>query len=531
MAACVIARRRDDGSVRPGRRAACSRAGLLLALGATVFPAAPSVAQRVALVIGNQDYEARSARLVNPVADARAVRDVLDDLGFAVTYVEDADKERMDRAADTFIDAIQPGAAAVFYYAGHGMELDGRNYLAPVNALVSWDAVQTRNRSFVANEVQERMEDAGATVRIVILDACRDNPFDGRSLGRGGGGAMAPRGGLVAYAAGAGQTAADDGRYAASLVEALRVPGLSLDQVFTRVSGRIARSSGGRQTPARYSSGAVGDFVLNGTSDLAPDPPLHPPPPDRARRPGEVFRDCPSCPKMVVIPEGTFRMGSPPLEDWRDGSEGPRRWVQVGSFALGVMEVTFDEWEACVRAGGCLPDQGTDWGARPVNNVSWWDAQAYVSWLSAETGAAYRLPSESEWEYAARAGTTTPFHTGMTISTNQANYNGDYIYNFGRRGTYRGETTPVGTFAPNAFGLYDVHGNVSEWVEDCVHDSYLGAPGDGTVWVRGGDCGWRVLRGGSWVNPPWELRSAARSGDAAEGRYRNVGFRVAKTLD
>ena len=153
------------------------------------------------------------------------------------------------------------------------MELNGKNYLAPVEVSTRWDSIQTRNKSFLANEVQERMEEKGAAQRILILDACRDNPFDGRSLGRGGGAAMAPRGGLVAYAAGAGQVAADDGRYAARLVEALRVPGLSLDAVFTRVGEQIESSSGGRQTPARYSSGAVGGFVLNGSEpdDLRPD--------------------------------------------------------------------------------------------------------------------------------------------------------------------------------------------------------------------------------------------------------------------
>ena len=190
-------------------------------------------------------------------------------------------------------------------------------------------------------------------------------------------------------------------------------------------------------------------------------------------RDGAVFRDCPACPEMVVIPAGTFQMGSPASEAGRDDDEGPRREVTLRSFAMGVTEVTFDEWDACVRGGGCSgyrpDDQGWGRGSRPVINVSWGDVQAYVRWLSESTEAAYRLPSESEWEYAARAGTTTPFHTGSTISTDQANYNGNYTYGSGSRGRYRGRTTSVGTFAPNAFGLYDVHGNVREWVEDCWH--------------------------------------------------------------
>ena len=254
------------------------------------------------------------------------------------------------------------------------------------------------------------------------------------------------------------------------------------------------------------------------------------------RRPGRVFRDCDGCPELVVIPAGEFQMGSPTSEGGRYyPEEGPQHRVTVSSFALEMTEVTFDEWDACVRGGGCNgyrpDDAGWGRGSRPVINVSWEDAQAYVSWLSAETGAAYRLPSESEWEYAARAGTTTPFHTGATISTDQANYDGNYVYGSGRRGTYRERTTPVGTFAPNAFGLYDVHGNVWEWVEDCWHDSYRGGPGNGAAWTVGGDCGRRVLRGGSWIALPRNIRSADRGRRTVGNRNYLAGFRVARTLD
>ena len=248
---------------------------------------------------------------------------------------------------------------------------------------------------------------------------------------------------------------------------------------------------------------------------------------------------------MVVVPTGAFMMGSWASEEVGP-SEYPRHWVTLRSFALGVTEVTFDEWEACVLGFGCNgyrpDDRGWGWGARPVINVSWEEARAYVRWLSRETGKSYRLPSESEWEYAARAGTTTPFHTGATISTDRANYNwsnryGFSRYGFGRYGSdrygrYRRRTTPVKTFAPNTFGLHDMHGNVYEWVEDCWHDSYRGAPNDGAAWTAGGDCGRRVLRGGSWVNgSPWFLRSAARFRISTEDRYDFVGFRVARTLD
>ena len=253
------------------------------------------------------------------------------------------------------------------------------------------------------------------------------------------------------------------------------------------------------------------------------------------RRPGPVFRDCDTCPEMVVIPAGTFMMGSPASEERRFDDEGPRHEVTLRPFALGVKEVTFDEWDACVRGGGCdgyrPDDEGWGRGARPVINVNWEDAQAYVSWLSERTGSAYRLPSESEWEYAARAGTTTPFHTGsMIFSTNQANYNG-YFYRPWGWGFYRMRTMPAGEYAPNAFGLYDVHGNVWEWVKDCWHDDYGGAPSDGRAWTRGGDCGRRVLRGGSWNNSPWLLRSANRLRGTPGRRDAFSGFRVSRTLD
>jgi len=243
------------------------------------------------------------------------------------------------------------------------------------------------------------------------------------------------------------------------------------------------------------------------------------------RAAGEKFRDCDACPEMAVVPAGEFMMGSPSSEEGRDDDEGPVRRVRIGKFAVGVYEVTFAEWDACVAAGGCggyRPEYEGWWGRgrRPVIHVSWEDARSYVEWLSANTGERYRLLSESEWEYAARAGTTTAFHTGGTISMEQANYGGDGGL---------GRTTPVGSYPPNAFGLHDMHGNVWEWTQDCWNDTYVGAPSDGSAWEEG-DCGLRVLRGGSWNYSPGNLRSALRDWLTAGLRGLNVGFRVARTL-
>ena len=250
---------------------------------------------------------------------------------------------------------------------------------------------------------------------------------------------------------------------------------------------------------------------------------------------GKTFRDCSGCPEMVVVPAGTFNMGSNASEESRHSNEGPVHQVTISvSFAVGKYEVTFSEWDACVAAGGCggYPSDDKGWGRgnRPVIRVSWEDANAFVRWLSSETGKPYRLLSESEWEYAARAGTTGPFHFGSTISTDQANYNGNYTYGNGRKGVYRKRTVAVGSFPSNKFGLHDMHGNVWEWVEDCWHSDYSGAPTDGSAWTSGGDCNKRVLRGGSWINSPRFLRAAFRYGYGTGNRDNYIGFRVARTL-
>ena len=235
---------------------------------------------------------------------------------------------------------------------------------------------------------------------------------------------------------------------------------------------------------------------------------------------GKTFWDCDACPEMVVVPEGTFMMGS--NSDAAASDEKPVHKVTIPyRFAVGKYEVTFQEWDACVAAGGCnhrADDEGWGRGSRPVINVSWRDAKEYVKWLSRKTGEAYRLLAESEWEYVARAGTTTAYHFGSSISQGQANY-----------GRNIGKTVTVGSYPPNVFGLHDVHGNVWEWVEDCYHDSYRRAPADGSAWTAG-DCETRVLRGGSWNDRPWVLRAAFRCRNTPGNRSSSNGFRVARTL-
>ena len=201
--------------------------------------------------------------------------------------------------------------------------------------------------------------------------------------------------------------------------------------------------------------------------------------------------------------------------------------MEVASFALGVYEVTFAEYDRFANATGRdrPNDRGWGRGGRPVIYVSWGDAVAYASWLSAETGEEYRLPSESEWEYAARAGTATRYGWGQDIGRNRANCS-----ECGSR--WDGEqTAPAGSFPANAWGLHDMAGNVWEWVEDCWHENYARAPRDGSAWTSGADCGRRVLRGGSWNDLPAVLRSANRVGGDAGDRIGSGGFRVSRTLD
>ena len=267
------------------------------------------------------------------------------------------------------------------------------------------------------------------------------------------------------------------------------------------------------------------------------------------------FRECPDCPDLVVIPAGTFMMGSPLDEPGRFDAEGPRHPVSVRAFALGKTDVTVGEFltflqdtgyqpEPCDRVLGLMwqsprrgvadPPGAADLPRQPAVCLSWNDAQAYVAWLNGKVhpapkdgGGPYRLPSEAEWEYAARAGTTTARWWGEDIGAGNANCNGC-------GSPWDNQLlAPAGRFGPNAFGLYDMLGNVWQWTDDCWNESYVGAPRDGRAWM-GGDCGKHVLRGGSWSNLPKFIRAAARSrGDASGGDFdygHYAGFRVARTI-
>ena len=247
-----------------------------------------------------------------------------------------------------------------------------------------------------------------------------------------------------------------------------------------------------------------------------------------------LAKKSPSHLNMVTIHPGQFQMGSPAHEVKRDRTEGPVQTVSIDyPFEVGKYEVTFAEWDKCVASGGCKgyrPDDG-GWGRgkRPVINISWQDAQNYIKWLNKKTGLTYRLLSESEWEYIARAGSNAPFSTGHMITTQQANFNGQETYQGSPLGNYRRKTVSVGSFSPNPYGLHDLHGNVWEWTEDCWNPTHNGNANDGRARASG-DCGYRVMKGGSWVNKPDDIRTAQRQRYTTDYRYDDYGFRIARTL-
>ena len=245
--------------------------------------------------------------------------------------------------------------------------------------------------------------------------------------------------------------------------------------------------------------------------------------------PGTTFRDCSQCPEMVVVPAGKFMMGS---ADGADDEKPVHEVVIAKPFAVGKFEVTFDEYDACAADGGCVmhqhpSDAGWGRGRHPVIAMPWMWVSGYLDWLSQKTGKHYRLLTEAEWEYAARAGTTTKYAFGDTITHDQANFS---------TGKERGRTVEVGSYPPNAWGLHDMHGNVWEWVEDCYEVSYeyenapVKQPADGSAYVYTG-CPTRVARGGSWDYEANDLRSSLRYAVKPSYGVDEIGFRVARSLD
>lgn len=254
---------------------------------------------------------------------------------------------------------------------------------------------------------------------------------------------------------------------------------------------------------------------------------------------GAIFQDCQQCPSMIVVPSGKFLMGVPVGEEGSDKKETPQHKVTIQKpFAVGRYEVTYDQWQACLNENGCMKyepyDQGWGKGKRPVINVNWYHVQSYLRWLRQKTGKKYRLLSEAEWEYMARAGTNTTHWWGNDKARDHTNYGKEKCCGGAADGADKWvKTAPVGQFKPNPFGIYDSLGNVSEWVSDCFHRSYKDAPNDGNPWLNdgGGNCLHHILRGGAWGFPKSYIRAARRGSTFMRIKNRNYGFRVALDLN
>ncbi len=484
-------------------------------------------ASRTALVIGNANYREKPLR--NPVNDARDIAKTLRELDFEVIERKNLSARAMADAVSEFAAKLQQSrGVGLFYYSGHGVQVNGQNYLIPVDATIR-SAADVKYEALNAGRVLSNMELAGARLSIVILDACRDNPFKGWYRGSDAQGLAqmnAPTGSIIAYSTAPGKVAADGtGRnspFTQHLLAAMRTPGWGIERVLKKVRIGVMNATGKRQVPWESSS-LTGDFYF-----VAPAAGVVPPA-SPGMTVGTAFqdrlKDGGRGPEMVVIPAGEFWMGSPESEDGRDDDERRHR-VSVKTFAIGKYEVTNGEYRRFKRShnsGGSFNDD-----RQPVIEVNWIDAVAYAEWLSEQTGERYRLPTEAEWEYAARAGTETAYWWGGEIGRNNAN-----CYDCGSR--WDGErTAPVGSFRPNSFGLHDTAGNVWEWTCSKYEANYSGAERQ-CLSKNDANGARRVLRGGSWdalcatcarptASGTRQPTATSASGSAWPGRYNPFSF-------
>ncbi len=544
--------------------------------------------QRVALVIGINNYNYCFSDLRNAVNDAEDIAKALKNYGFEVTLKTNLTLEQMNQTLRDFekdLRKISGNGVGLFFFSGHGTKIEENNYLIPIIPVNTRCTSEEQLKSVAINatEVLDSMEKAGTRVNILILDACRDNfsytyrtsvthntglakmnaPPPTQPLtfnkGRGPGGTMdenAPHGSIISLATAPGKKASDgprnNGLYTENLLRVLQQnPGLTIEKVFKLTATEVAKASQYQQIPWTESSLLGNDFCFSNCQqpNPTPQPPItrpEPPPPSNRvwKEANQVFqdrlRDGGLGPEMVIIPTGRFRMGDIQGAGSRD--EKPVHWVSVNEFAIGRYEVTVAEFRQFVQSTGyrtdaekgqgCYTRKGR-WGNvpeanwhnsyfsqqenHPVTCVSWNDAKAYTEWLSEQTGQPYTLPSEAQWEYAARASTESQYWWSNSIGYNQANC--------WKTSRWRDGTSPVGSFSANSFKVYDTTGNVMEWVADSWHNNYYGAPSNGEVWDEGGDSVKRVVRGGSWASQPPVCRVANRLKNSPTESQFKIGFR------
>lgn len=537
----------------------------------------PAHAVRQALVIGNAAYA--DGALKNPVNDARAMDGKLTALGFKVMKVENLKRQQIGRTLTAFANTLKPGDEVVVFYAGHGVQVKGINYLPAVDADIQSEEDVALN-SLNLNTLMERLDEAKAGLKLLFLDACRNNPY-ARSLRSNDRGlarvSAAPSGTLIHFATRPGSVAADgtgsNGLYTSQLLRFIDAPDVPVETMLKRVSAAVTVESKKQQEPWTEGS-IVGEFYFKPgatattvktepvTSDAQVEqqgwaaaqagntdagyaaylreypqgrfaaaariaraslqtqvavvqapPPIAPVVPISATTStaGQMIKDCADCPEMLVIPTGSFEMGS-------ERSYEKSHRVNIATFLLSRTEVTQRQWIAVM---GANPSDFKNCGLDcPVDKITWADAQEFAKRLSQKTGKNYRLPSEAEWEYAARSGSERTWSFGDDESQL-----GAYAWFTENSGL---STHPVAQKKPNSFGLYDMHGNVFEWVRDAWHQNYDGAPNDGSSWDLGGDQSRRVVRGGSWGFEPKYTRSAARYSSLVLLPQHYIGIRIAR---
>jgi formylglycine-generating enzyme required for sulfatase activity len=523
---------------------------------------------RLALVIGNAGYPDASTSLSSIVEETRSLAQEFRRIGFEVDLRENLGKNEMQRAIEVLSGKIRNGSTVLFYFSGFGIQVARQTFLMPINVQV-WTESEVRRDGFNLDEMVAQFHRKGAKTKIVIIDAARRNPFERRFRAAPAGLAAleTPENTIAVFSAGLGKLIIERpsgmSLFSGELLNELRAPSVAAGELFNRLRLGVARASNNEQVPWVSSSLTDEFYFVAGSSNTSSsgtpattaggsDVPL-----TKEResllKARDTFKECPDCPEMVLIPAGEFMIGSPEREPERYAQEGPQHRVKIGRpFALGKLKVTRDQFDAFVRetnysiGDSCYTIESGQVEERvgrsfrnpgfvqennhPAVCVNWDDAKAYVAWLTKKTGKNYRLPSESEWEYAARAGTTTPFWWGTSIITDQANYDGSTVYAGGIKGENREKTVAADDFKPNAWGLYQVHGNAFEWVEDCWNDSYTNAPADDAVMLAG-NCARRVRRAGAWNYPAATLRSAYRDSRPASTRGSNLSLRVARTVN
>lgn len=499
-----------------------------------------------ALLIANSAYEAKP--LQSPERDAQTLANKLRSHGFLVQVRSNLDKRLMGETVSEFAGRIREGDVAFFYFSGYGLSSLGQTFLIAVDARIKRDIDIWQNGLSVKTVLQWLGENSPGGI-VLAIDAARRHPAE--KLIRAEPAGLTPDFGaentLTIYSASPGKVFEDDSIngsiFGKELAAQVGRSDLEASEAFNRVRVNVARQSRGAQVPLVMST-LIKPLTFSNSS-ATPEPSDQQPSPsnstptaagaskvapykndtdsDESVAPlgSGLIRDCTRCPVLVVVPAGSFVMGSSlPYQK-------PQHRVSISqSFAIGRYEVSFEEWDACVDDKGCdkrLQDLGWGRDRNPVINVSWADAKQYLKWLSKKTDQTYRLPSEAEWEYAARAGTRTPYWWGADIGSNNANC---------AACQRRGEAKPrkVGSYAPNPFGLYDTSGNVAEWVEDCWNASFRGAPMDGSAWLDG-QCSLRVLRGGAFDSDASQITSSFRFRYDSYVPYSANGFRVVREIE